>query len=59
MSSQSESQYWSGLAKEMGTQASGMKDQITRQIMRRIASDYARIANYAEKHPPMVTEDHR
>lgn len=37
-------QYWRAQAEEMGALASGMKDNITRQAMFRIASDYELLA---------------
>jgi hypothetical protein len=38
-------QYWREQAEEMGALASGMKDNVTRQAMFRIASDYELLAH--------------
>ncbi len=42
-------QYWRKQAEEMAAQASAVKDHVTRQAMRRIASDYKILAMRAEE----------
>jgi len=44
MSQPNDPNYWYALAAQMDTLADKTKDPITRQIMRRIASDYETIA---------------
>jgi hypothetical protein len=41
--------YWRVQAEEIAVVASGMKDNLTRQAMRRIASDYELLAERAEE----------
>lgn len=51
-------QYWRKQAEEMAAQASGMKDNITRQAMRRIAADYTLLAKRAEERLASVAHGH-
>jgi hypothetical protein len=51
-------QYWRAQAEEMGALASGIKDNITRQAMFRIASDYELLAKRAEERLASVTHVH-
>jgi hypothetical protein len=49
--------YWRTQAEEMAVQASAVKDHVTRQAMRRIASDYKMLAERAEERLASVTHE--
>jgi len=51
-------QYWRTQAKEMAALASGMKDNLTRHAMRRIASDYELLAKRADERLARITHSH-
>ena len=51
-------QYWRMQAEEMAALASAVEDHVTRQAMRRIASDYKMLAKRAEERLASVIREH-
>ena len=51
-------QYWRTQAKEMAALARGMKDNLTRHAMRKIASDYELLAKRADERLARITPNH-